>query len=446
MFSRRFDREILALALPALGALAADPLVSLIDTVFVGRLGTVELAALGLNAAIFSLAFFLFIFLAYGTTPLVGRALGRGDAEGAGRTVTQAFTVALLIGVVVLALLQLFAEPILSLMGAGEDTAEPALRYLRIRALATPAVMLITAGNGAFRGFLDTRTPLWLSLGVSCLNLILDPLLIFTFGWGIAGAAWATTVAQWLGAAGFLALLFGIRRRRYHIPLKLPRLRELLPLLKIGGTLSLRTLALLVATMLATAIAARLGVLEVAAHQVALQLWIFLALVVDALAVSGQALVARYLGENRTAVARALSDRLLGMGLLVGLGLGFGFLLLQGWLPTLFSNDPAVIETLGQIYLFVALMQPLNALVFVWDGIFMGVEDFAFLAGAMAASALVASLLLLLVIPLGWGLPGVWWALVALNLVRAVTQAVRYLSAGGGLPGAPREGSPSAAD
>ena len=164
MLSRRFDREILALAVPALGALAADPLVSLVDTAFVGRLGPTELAALGVNTSVFSLAFLVFNFLAYGTTPMVGRALGRGDRDEAGRLVTHAFVLALVSGALALVALQLFARPILAAMGAGEALMEPALVYLRIRALAGPAVLLITAGNGAFRGFQDTRTPLLVTL------------------------------------------------------------------------------------------------------------------------------------------------------------------------------------------------------------------------------------------------------------------------------------------
>lgn len=429
----RHDREILALALPALGALAADPLVSLIDTAFVGRLGAGPLAALGLTTSIFSLAFFLFIFLAYGTTPLVGRALGRGDLDGAGRTVTQALTLALLVGVATTALLLAFAEPLLLLMGGEADTLGPALTYLRIRAFATPAVLLITAGNGAFRGFQDTRTPLALSLAVSGANLILDPLLIFGLGWGLAGAAVATLAAQWLGAALFLGVLLGSRRRRYRISLRPPHPRELLPLLRIGGALSIRTLALLLAMTLSTAVAARVGLVELAAHQVAVQLWTFLALTVDALAVAGQALVARTLGEGRPAEARSLGSRLLAMGLLTGVALALAFALLRGVLPRLFSADAEVVEAVARIYGFVALMQPLNALVFVWDGVFMGAEAFAFLARSMVLSALVATGLLLLVLPLGWGLAGVWWAIVALMGVRGLTMALRYADAEGWL-------------
>jgi MATE family multidrug resistance protein len=431
MRSRRYDREILALAVPALGALAADPLVSLIDTAFVGRLGPVPLAALGVNVAVFSFAFVVFNFLAYGTTPMVGRAFGRGDRDAAGRVVANAFALAVVVGLLALAALQLLAVPILRLMGAGEELLGPATGYLRIRALAGPALLLITAANGAFRGYQDTRTPLVVTVGVAVFNLVLDPLFIFGFGWGLIGAAWATTLAQWAGAATFVALVYGRLRARWRVPLALPRLAELAPFLRVGWALLIRTFALIGAMTAATAVATRVGVLEVAAHQVAAQLWMFLALIVDALAIAAQALVARYVGEGRPDAARAVSDRLLVLGLGVGVALGVAFWLARPWLPGLFSDDPAVVRVVLSLFPFVAVMQPLNALVFVWDGIFMGIEDFSFLAVAMVLSAAVAALLLASVLPFGWGLHGVWWALVGLMLARAATLAWRYRPAAG---------------
>lgn len=426
MLSRRYDREILALAVPALGALAADPLVSLIDTAFVGRLGRVELAALGVNVAVFGFAFIVFNFLAYGTTPMVGKALGRRDRATAGRVVANAFVIAVVAGLAALTALQVFAVPILVAMGADDVLLEPATGYLRIRALAGPALLLITAANGAFRGFQDTRTPLIVTVGVAVVNLILDPLFIFQFGWGLAGAAWATTLAQWLGAIVFVALVFGRHRSDWQVPLRLPSWREVLPFLDVGWALLIRTLSLIGAMTAATAVATRVGVVDVAAHQVAAQLWMFLALVVDSLAIAAQALVARFVGEGRPEEARKVSDRLLVMGLLVGIALGIGFWLARGWLATAFSDDAEVVAMVLTLFPFVAAMQPLNGVVFVWDGIFMAIEDFRFLALAMALSALSSGILLVLVLPLGWGLTGVWWAIVALMLARAATLGWRY--------------------
>ena len=424
--ARRFDPAIASLALPALGTLAADPLVSLVDTAFVGRLGAGPLAALGVNTALFSLVFVVFNFLAYGTTPRIGRALGRGDPSGAGEVVVQALTLAVAAGAVSLTVLQIAAVPLLRAMGADPAWFGGAMAYLRIRALAGPGLLLITAGNGAFRGFLDTRTPLFITLALNVVNLVLDPLLIFGLGMGLTGAAIATATAQWLGAGLFVHALLVRRRDAYELPRRLPRPRELLPFLRIGGEMLLRTASLVGALTLATAVAARVGTAQVAAHQVAAQLWTFLALTVDALAVAGQGLVSTFRGEERGEDARAVADRLLLLALALGLALGLLFWAVRPFLPRLFTSDPEVLSRVRGIYGFVAAMQPLNAVVFVFDGIFMGAEAFGYIAGAMLVSALAAAGVLLLVVPMGWGLAGVWWGLVVLIVARGVTLGWRY--------------------
>jgi len=420
------DRDILDLAVPALAGLAAGPLVSLVDTAFVGQLGRVPLAALGVNTSLFSMTFVVFNFLAYGTTPRVGKAVGNDDRAEAGRVVMRALTLAVGTGVVALIALQALARPILLLMGASGELMDPALAYLRIRALAGPAVLLITASHGAFRGYQDTRTPMVVTLGFNVINGGLDPLFIFVFDWGLVGAAAATAIGQWVGALVFLVLLLHTRRDELGIPLRLPALRTLWPFLKVGRDLFLRTASLVGTMTLATATAARVGVTAVAAHQVAAQLWTFLALLVDALAVAAQALVSKHLGRDDEATARRVSNRLLQWGLAVGIALGLGFWALRPVLPHFFSSDPATVRALLDVYLFVVVLQPLNGLVFVGDGIYMGAEEFPYLAKAMIGTAAVAGGLLLLVNPLGWGLSGVWWGITALMVGRVMTLAGPY--------------------
>ncbi len=419
------DAEIARLAIPALGALAADPLVSLVDTAFVGRLGPEPLGALGVDSAAFSFAFVLFNFLAYGTTPLVASAVGRGDRAAAGRVVVQALTLAAVFGLAAVAVLETLTVPILRLLQAGDAILEPAAGYLRIRALAAPAVLVVTVGHGAFRGYLDTRTPLKVTLGLNAVNLVLDPVLIFGAGLGLDGAAIATAVAQWVGAGWFLALLFR-GRRRLAIQFRLPRVGELAPLLRVGWELVVRTLALLVALTLATAMAARIGTETVAAHQIVGQLWLFLALAVDALAIAAQAMVARHLGAGRVAAARAAADRLLWWGIAAGTTLGLLLLLLRGVLPGWFTADVGVAALVAGVMPLLAAMQPLGAVVFVWDGIFMGAARFRFLAASSVAAALAAGAFLLAVPAAGWGLAGVWWGVAVLLVGRGLPQAVAY--------------------
>jgi putative MATE family efflux protein len=421
------NRRILRLAVPALGTLAIDPLVSLTDTAFVARLGEVPLAALGVDAAVFSFAFFLFNFLAYGTTPLLAGAVGRGDPVAAGRIAWQAVALAGAAGVVVGVLLQVLAQPIVGLMGAEGTVIDPALTYLRIRALAAPAVVLVIAANGVFRGLQDTRTPLVVVASISLLNLVLDPLLIFVAGWGVAGAAVATAVAQWLGAAWFLILL-GRSRRRGDIPWSVPRLDQARPLLRAGRDIGLRTFALVGFFTLATAQAARVSTAVVAAHQVASQLWLLLALAVDALAIAAQAMVGLAAGSGDRAEVRRAANRLLWWG--GGAGVVLGGLVAIGADPLigLFDAGPAVAAELAAILPLIALSEPLSALVFVGDGIYLGASRFSFLAVTTVAASVAATAIMLGAVALGWGLLGVWTGVVALVGARAICLAAGYRS------------------
>ena len=233
-------------------------------------------------------------------------ALAQGRREEAGRVVSAGLLLAAGLGVAGTALLLALAEPIATAMGTSEELWQPTLAYLRVRAWAAPAVLLVTVGNGAFRGYGDTRTPLVLVLALNVVNLVLDPILIFGAGFGIAGAAMATVVAQWAGALGFLVAL-----ARGPVALRVPSGADLRHLLGVGSVLSIRTFALVFTMTVATSLATRLGKVPIAAHQVAWQLWLMFALVVDAFALAGQSLIAEHLGAGRPGVAREIGDRLL---------------------------------------------------------------------------------------------------------------------------------------
>lgn len=432
---RAHDRRILTLGLPALGALAADPLVSLVDTAFVGRISTTALAALGIDAAIFGLAFFAFNFLAYGVTPLVAKAIGEGDTSRASRIITNGLVAALGLGLLVTGLVQAVAVPALELMGASPEVLPEAEGYLRIRVLAAPAVLVITLGHGAFRGHQDTRTPFVVTMGLNAVNLVLDPLLIFGVGWGLNGAALATLAAQVFGAAWFAVLI----RRRLGVSWSGVSASELRGLARIGRDVVIRTAALLVTFTMATRVAASVGDEAVAAHQVLAQILFFLALTIDALAVAAQSLIPRYLGEGRDRDAWDVSIRVLELGLVVGVVLGGLLVVARPFLPGWFTSEPEVVAAIESVWLILALLQPPAALVYVWDGIVMGAADFGYLAGAMVLAAAVAVAALLAVVPFEWGLPGVWWSLGILTVVRVVTLAWWHFRPGGLLRVSPSE-------
>ena len=424
----RHDRAVAALAIPALGSLVADPLLGLVDTAFVGRLGSESLAGLGIAAALFSVAFFVFNFLEYGTTSEVGSSVGAGDRAAAGRATITAGVLAVLAGIAVAALLLLLAGPTVGALGASGLVKAEAVTYVMIRALAAPAVLMVRAAHGVYRGHQDTRTPLAVALGISGLNLVLDPLFIFGAGMGVAGAAWATVIAQWLGAIVFVGLLRK-GKTAYGLDGAKPVVAEVRAFLRIGRALAIRTGSLLAVFTVATAVAARVSEDAVAAHQILSQLFIFLALTVDALAIAAQALVGKYRGSRDGAAALEVSDRLLVLGAVVGLILAGGLWLLAPVIGSWFTADPGVLVEFDQAFWLVVMIQPLGALVFVWDGVFIGLGDFTFLAGAMAASGLISGAVLILVIPLDWGLSGVWWGIVVLLWARLVTLAWRRLAA-----------------
>jgi MATE family multidrug resistance protein len=347
----------------------------------------------------------------------VARALGEGDADRAARVIANGLVAAIALGTLVTVVLQVGAGPILDLMGASEEVAGEAAGYLRIRALAAPAVLIITLGHGAFRGHQDTRTPFYITLGFNLVNLILDPLLIFGAGWDLNGAALATLVAQWVGAVCFLILI----GRRLGLQFAGVEPSELFGLLRVGRDVVIRTAALLVTFTIATRVAATIGDAEVAAHQVAMQLLIFLALSIDALAIAAQSLIARFVGEERRTDAWDVSVRLLQLGAVVGVGFLVLLVLSRSIVPGWFTTEPEVRAAIESMWLILAIMQPLAALVYVWDGIVMGAAEFGYLAWAMVVSGVVAIGALALVVPFGWGLPGVWWAIGLLNVVRAGT-------------------------
>lgn len=327
-----------------------------------------------------------------------------------------------MLGVAALAVLTSMPRPPLRALGAGADLIGPASEYLRIRALALPAVMLIIVANGVYRGAQDTRTPFVIALGLNLVNLVLDPVLIFGFDLGLRGAAWASVVAQWCGAVWF-GLAFRRQRVAMHIEPAWPQLSDLRQLGTAGGFLVVRTASLLVAFTVTTAVAARIGAVSVAAHQVAMQLFIFFSLVLDAVAIAAQAMLGKATGTGDHQMIRWQADRLVGVGTLAGFGLATALLLALPWLPSVFSPDVAVQDALRSVYPQLALIQVLGGAVFAWDGVVMGVTDFRWAMYATAFPAAVATVLLLLIATVGGSLTAVWWAVVGMLGLRVAVLA-----------------------
>ncbi len=418
----QYDREIAGLALPALGALAAEPLYLLVDTAIVGHLGREQLAALGIAFAVLGGVFAIFNFLQYGTTAQVARAGGAGAEETAHRLGAQAVWLSLAFGVGVAVLVAVLAEPLVSLMGGEGQTADYAVTYLRIAAIGLPAAFLALGGQGYLRGISDLRTPLVVLVVANAVNLVLEVVFVYGLDWGIEGSAWGTALAQLGMGAAFLVLIArGLNRTELVLRLALAR-----RVLSLGKWIFIRTTALMASFVLAGAVATRFGDASIGAHQVAFQLWVFLALVLDAIAIAGQIIVGRELGAGNRDDAYSASARMIWLSVALGGAFAVVMLALAGLLPRIFTGDPAVLDEAALLWPLFALMQPLNGAVFALDGILIGAGDGPFLAGSMVAAFLACATVLLASLAEDWGIRGVWAALVVLIVVRLTLMAARF--------------------
>jgi putative MATE family efflux protein len=416
------DREIVRLALPALGALAAEPLYVLADTAIVGHLGRPQIAALGLAGTVLAGAFTIFNFLTYGTTAVVARASGAGRHDEAARLAAQALWASLGIGVVLLVVCEIVAEPLLAGLGGHGRSGDFALTYFRIAAIGLPAALVALAGQGYLRGVSNLRRPLEIVVAANVANLVLEVVFVYVFHWGIAGSAAGTAIAQ-VG----MGVTFVVELLRPHAPSRRPSWFEMRPLVRVGRQIFVRTAALYASFLVAASVLARMGDAELGAHQIAYQVFIFIALVLDALAIAAQVIVGRTLGAGGTDDAYAAAVRMIGWSVVVGLGFAVVLAPLSHVLPETFTSDPAVLHQAALLWPFLVVMQPLGGAVFALDGILIGAGDTRYLMWSMLVASAVFVTLAALALALGWGIVGVWAALDVLIAARLSLLAPRFV-------------------
>lgn len=419
-----YDREIARLAVPALGALAAEPLYVLADTAMVGHLGTTSLAGLAVASSVLLIGFNLCIFLAYGTTSAVARLLGAGEREEAAHQAVQGLWLALGTGLAIAVAGVVLGLPLLRLLGAEGAVLDEAWIYLRISLIGVPGMLLVFAGTGYLRGLQDTRTPLAVAVVSALANLVIQAALIYGAGYGIGASALSTVIAQWGSAVVYLVVI--VREVRIHeVPLP-PHPSTLRRQITVARDLFVRTAALRGSLVLSTAVAARRGPTELAAYQIGYEVWNFLALSLDAIAIAAQAMVGRLLGAGRADEARAASRRMIEWGVVGGALFGSLVFALRDVLPDVFTDDPEVIAIAATLLVVVALLEPVAGVVFVLDGVLIGAGDLRYLAramlvalGAFAPAALAVGFLDLTV---AW----LWGAIALMVVVRAATLLARY--------------------
>ncbi|WP_406335120.1 MATE family efflux transporter [Streptomyces zaomyceticus] len=423
---RQHDREIVSLALPAFGALVAEPLFLMVDSAVVGHLGTPQLAGLAIAAALLSTAVSVFVFLAYATTAAVARRVGAGDLPAAIRQGMDGIWLALLLGAAVVALTLPAAPWLIDLFGASDTAAPHAVTYLRISSLGIPAMLVVLASTGVLRGLQDTRTPLYVAIAGFAANAALNIGLVYGAGLGIAGSAWGTVIAQCGMAVAYLFVV--VRGARRHGSSLRPDPAGIRASAQAGVPLLVRTLSLRAVLMIATAVAARMGDAEVAAHQIILSLWSLMAFALDAIAIAGQAIIGRYLGADDSEGARQVCRRMVQWGVISGVVLGALLILARPLFVPLFTGDTTVQDTLLPALLVVALSQPISGVVFVLDGVLMGAGDGPYLAWAMLLTLAAFAPVALLIPALGGGLTALWWAMTLMMSVRMATLWLRSRS------------------
>ncbi|NMO36283.1 MATE family efflux transporter [Streptomyces sp. GMY01] len=423
---RRHDREIAALAVPAFGALVAEPLFVMADSAIVGHLGTAQLAGLGVASALLTTAVSVFVFLAYATTAAVARRVGAGDLQAAIRQGMDGIWLALLLGAAVITITLPTAPALVDVFGASPTAAPYATTYLRISALGIPAMLVVLASTGVLRGLQDTKTPLYVAVAGFVANAALNAGLVYGAGLGIAGSAWGTVIAQCGMAAVYLGVV--VRGARRHGASLRPDAAGIRASAQAGVPLLVRTLSLRAILMTATAVAARLGDADIAAHQIILSLWTLLAFALDAIAIAGQAIIGRFLGAGDTEGAREACRRMVQWGIAVGVVLALLVIVARPVFLPLFTADPTVKDTALPALLVVALSQPICGVVFVLDGVLMGAGDGPYLAGAMLVTLAVFVPAALLVPVFGGGLTALWGAMTLMMTVRLLTLWLRTRS------------------
>jgi len=426
--SKNLTKQVLALALPALGALIAEPVFVLIDSAVVGRLGANELAGLALASAVLMTAVGLNIYLAYATTAAVARHIGGGNRRAGLALGIGGLWLALGLGILLAIVGLLTAQPLIGALNASADIAPHAIAYLVWSLPGLPGMLVVLAATGVLRGLLDTRTPLIVAVIGAAFNAAMSIVLVHPVGMGVAGSGAATALTQILMGLA-LAIVVLRHARRAHASWR-PHLGGILLNFKAGMPLFVRTLSLRAAFLLTVFVATNLGAVTLAGHQVVNAWWGFLAFGLDALAIAAQALVGQMLGAGNADTARELARRLARWG--IGLGIILGLITALGaqFITPLFTADPAVQDAVVWGLVVAGAVTGVGGYVFVLDGVLIGAGDGVYLArvGVVTLTAFLPLIGLVYFFAPG-GTAGLVWIWVAFGggymIARAVANGTR---------------------
>ena len=416
-------RQVLALALPALVVLAAEPLYVLVDTAVVGHLGAVPLAAIAVGGTVLAQGSSVLTFFSYGTTARAARLHGAGRRADAVAEGMQATWLAIGAGLLLIVAGQLLARPVAHLLAGPGEVADAAVGWLRIALFGIPFILISMAGNGWMRGVQDTRRPLRYVLAGNGISAALCPILVYGLGFGLEGSAMANVVAQVVSGTLFLRALAVEHAVGRPVP------AAVRAQLGVGRDLMLRSVAFQATGISATAVAAHTSAATVGAHQVVLQLWVFLALLLDSLAIAAQSLIGAALGGRDQRGALDIARRVTWYGLVFGVFLGAVFAALYAILPHAFTSDPGVLAEIPKAWWFFVVLQPICGVVFALDGVLLGAGDAVFMRNVTLIAAGFGFLpVVWAAYAFEWGLAGIWLGMSAFMIIRVLMMVTRWRS------------------
>ena len=426
-------RRAAALAVPAIASNAAVPLAGLVDTAVLGHFtSAVELGAVGLGAAVVASVFWAFSFLRPGTTALVGQAFGADNRDTAVRHLQRALALAALLGLAWVALQWVIVPALVTLLAQGAAAGPLAAEYSLIRGLSLPGVLVTLAAVGYFIGTQNTRTPLLIAATVAGLNVGLDFAFIAGFGWGSAGAAWATFAAEWTGAALAAALLLrglGADGRATLRDWSDASVRTgWRSLMSMNGNLVARTALLMTAITVVASFGSRYGAEVLAANAILLQLMYLASYSLDGYATAAEAMAAREIGGrdvgafHRANAATALAGAAIAAAMTLAFWLGRDLILAA------LTDLPGVTAVAADYWWAAVALPVVSGAAWMLDGIFLGTGRARDMVVSMAVSVV---LVFAGVLAVGAALGALtnallWAAFLAMNVARALTLGARY--------------------
>lgn len=422
-------KELDRLAVPAIISGIAEPIISLVDTAFVGQLGRDDLAAVGIASSFFLLVVWVLAQTRSAVMAVVARYFGEQRLNEVKDLVPIAVWLNVGLGLLFFAVTNPFAEQIFRIYNAEGAVLQKAMAYYHIRSMGHPLVLATFAITGAFRGIQNLRWSMWISLTGAAVNLVLNPLLIFGWGpvphMGIEGSALASVIAQ------VVMLIAAVRVMYVRTPFRLLpahwRHPELRPLMLNSGNLFARTMALNACYFFGNRFAAGYGVAYIGAHSIAMQIWLFSAFFIDGYAAAGSVIAGRLNGERDWVQLHRVSWQVVRITIYIGAGLALLYTFGYNFIGARFTTDPEVLSYFNAVFWMVIVTQPINAIAFAWDGIFKGIA-----AGAALRNALIVATFGVFIPTvyigdaLGWKLHGVWLAFIMWMVVRGLWLTVGF--------------------